>query len=58
MVVGRAQFLYIFLQLFICQWYCCTFITYSSVLLEMKSVLYRNYTGTQIVYTSAIAALS
>ena len=55
MVVGRAQFLDMFLQVCICQWYRGTFITHSNVLLGIE-VSNRIYTGTQIVYTSAIAA--
>ena len=57
MVVGRAQFLDMFLQVCICQWYRGTFITHSNVLLGIE-VSNRIYTGTQIVYTSAIAALN
>jgi len=56
--VGHAQFLNINLKLFIWQWYWSTFITYSHVLLEMKSVIDRSYTGTQVVYTLAVAALN
>ena len=55
MVVGRAQFLDMFLQVCVCQSYRGTFISHSNVLLGIE-VSNRIYAGTQIVYTSAIAA--